>query len=114
MPGSTEKMIRDELFDLENALWDELCRLFRNVDRWQLEGNSYDSKRAYFNAFDIDEDGEIRLSFLVVGFISAHEPGLGDLTKEDLTRARALAKRIRRLKNALPEAERRTRLQRRA
>jgi hypothetical protein len=108
MPGSTEKMIRDELFVLENTLWDELCRLFRDVDRWQLEGNSYDSKRTYFDAFDIGEEGELRLSFLVVGYISAYDPELRDLTKEDLTKARALAKRIRRLKNALREAEKRT------
>jgi|SRR5581483_3005810 len=113
MPRITEKMIRDELFVLENALWDELCRLFRDVDRWRLEDNEYDAKSAYFNAFDINEDGEIRLSFLVVGYISAHEPSLGNLTKEDLTRARTLAKRIRQLKNALPQTERRAGMRRR-
>ena len=69
----TIKTIRDELYLLENALWDELTRLFRDVDRWQLEDNDYDSKSAYFNAYDIDDDGKIRLSFLVVGYISAFD-----------------------------------------
>lgn len=102
MPQTTSTIIHDELFVLENELWDELCRLFRDVDHHRLEGNSCKSKRAHFDNFKIGEDGELSVSFLVLGRTSAYDCMFDDLTSEDLTRARALAKRIRQLKNALP------------
>lgn len=95
----TAKQESNELFTLENQLREELSRLFRDVNCWHLECRDYDWKRAYFDTYEFTDNGQLKLSFHVVGDITACENQLRNLTSEDLSHACKLVDRIRTLKN---------------
>jgi hypothetical protein len=68
------------------------------------ESSLYRSKRAVLDSYNLDDDGRIRLSFLVVGRIKTNDFIIEeDLTNEELAKARDLAKQMHQLENAYPQ-----------